>query len=300
MVLDFCPEFYVSGKENLLWQPENEEHQRRRWLAPKVDKAPKPVSKVPKAVPAAVPGMASTCAPFALTSEHAHRTTQPATMASYVVGQTSPGRELSKTYATARSLAGFRQVPATHTLLVPAVSVLDRSRVPAFTRTIQQPAVPMKQVHQTAPRVAMRVIQPAFYMPVQAQAAPQVAYPVSRETSFLGYKYHPMACPVYYVNNRILPRSVIVRRVQELIRSGHERQEVKNKMLERHFQELESCGSSCLDKLKSLRNEVRSEVESRQDAETKANQQLLSNECDAATSLLLRATEQLHSASSGS
>jgi len=119
----------------------------------------------------------------------------------------------------------------------------------------------------------------------------------------------------------------LMSRVQELIRSGHERQEVKNKMLERHFQELESCGSSCLDKLKSLRSEVRSEVESRQDAETKAqvleeelrrfrselegsrsvlnaqfsaNQQLLSNECDAATSLLLRATEQLHSASSGS
>lgn len=35
-------------------------------------------------------------------------------------------------------------------------------------------------------------------------------------------------------------------------------------------------------------------------AQFSANQQLLSNECDAATSLLLRATEQLHSASSGS
>ena len=206
MVLDLCPEFYVSGKENLLWQPENEEHQRRRWLAPKVDSAPKPVSKVPKAVPAAVPGMASTCAPAALTSERAHRTTQPTTMASYVVGQTSPGRELSKTYAT-RSVAGFRQVAATCTLLAPAVSVLDRSRVPAFTRTIQHPVVPMKQVHQTAPRYAMRVIQP-IYMPVQAQAAPQVVYPVCRETSFLGY--HPMAYPVY-VNNRILPPRVIVR-----------------------------------------------------------------------------------------
>mmetsp|Transcript_51610 Transcript_51610/g.107334 ORF Transcript_51610/g.107334 Transcript_51610/m.107334 type:complete len:208 (+) Transcript_51610:45-668(+) len=206
MVLDLCPEFYVSGKENLLWQPENEEHQRRRWLAPKVE-APKPVSKVPKAVPAAVPGMASTCAPVALTSERAHRTTQPTTMASYVVGQTSPGRELSRTYATARSVAGFRQVPATRTLLAPA-SVLDRSRVPAFTRNIQHPVVPMKQVHQTAPRVMMRVIQPAVYMPVQVQAAPQVVYPVSRETSFLGY--HPMAYPVY-VNNRVLPSRVIVR-----------------------------------------------------------------------------------------
>ena len=203
MVLDLCPEFYVSGKENLLWQPENEEHQRRRWLAPKVDEAPKPVSKVPKAVPAAVPGMASTCAPVALTSERAHRTTQPTTMVSYVVGQTSPGRELAKTYA--RRIAGFRQVPATHTLVAPAVSVLDRSRVPVFTRTIQHPAVPMKQ---TAPRVTMRVIQPAVYVPVQAQAAPQVVYPVSRETSFLGYC--PMAYPVY-VNNRILPPRVIVR-----------------------------------------------------------------------------------------
>ena len=208
MVLDLCPEFYVSGKENLLWQPENEEHQRRRWLAPKVDEAPKPVSKVPKAVPAAVPGMASTCAPVALTSERAHRTTQPATMVSYVVDQTSPGRELAKTYATDRRIAGFRQVPATHTLVAPAVSVLDRSRVPVFTRTIQHPAAPMKQVHQTAPHVTMRVIQPAVYMPAKAQAAPQVLYPVSRETSFLGY--YPMAYPVY-VNNRILPPRVIVR-----------------------------------------------------------------------------------------
>ena len=206
MVLDLCPEFYVSGKENLLWQPENEEHQRR--LAPKVDEAPKPVSKVPKAVPAAVPGMASTCAPVALTSERAHRTTQPATMVSYVVDQTSPGRELAKTYATDRRIAGFRQVPATHTLVAPAVSVLDRSRVPVFTRTIQHPAAPMKQVHQTAPHVTMRVIQPAVYMPAKAQAAPQVLYPVSRETSFLGY--YPMAYPVY-VNNRILPPRVIVR-----------------------------------------------------------------------------------------
>eukprot|EP00439_Symbiodinium_sp_Y106_P034850 s1284_g4.t1 len=55
----------------------------RRWLAPKVDEAPKPVSKVPKAVPAAVSGLASTSAPVALTSERAHRTTQPTTMASY-------------------------------------------------------------------------------------------------------------------------------------------------------------------------------------------------------------------------
>ncbi|OLP96341.1 hypothetical protein AK812_SmicGene21439 [Symbiodinium microadriaticum] len=66
----------------------------RRWLAPKTDGAPKPVSK-PEAVPAAVSGVASTCAPAALTSERAHRITQPTTMASYVVGQTSPGRELS-------------------------------------------------------------------------------------------------------------------------------------------------------------------------------------------------------------
>ena len=209
-MLDLCHELYVSGQENVFWQPENEEHQRRRWLAPKVE-APKPVSKVPKPVPAAVPGQASTCAPVALTSERAHRTTQPSTMASYVVGQTSPVHELSRTYAvnaTARSIAGFRQVPATRTLLAPAVSVLEKSRVPAFQRTIQHPAVPLKQVHQTAPRVMMRVIQPAVYMPVQVQAAPQFAYPISRETSFLGY--HPMAYPVY-VNNRVLPSHVIVR-----------------------------------------------------------------------------------------
>ena len=97
-MLDLCHELYVSGQENVFWQPENEEHQRRRWLAPKVE-APKPVSKVPKPVPAAVPGQASTCAPVALTSQRAHRTTQPSTMASYVVGQTSPAHELSRTYA---------------------------------------------------------------------------------------------------------------------------------------------------------------------------------------------------------
>ena len=167
-MLDLCHELYVSGQENLFWQPENEEHQRRRWLAPKVE-APKPVSKVPKPVPA-VSRLASTCAPVALTSERAHRTTQP-TMASYVVGQTSPAPELSRTYigpgklsrtyigpgklrcGGARSIAGFRQVPSTRTLLAPAVSVLEKSRVPAFQRAIQHPAVPVKQVHQTAPRV---------------------------------------------------------------------------------------------------------------------------------------------------
>ncbi|OLP96345.1 hypothetical protein AK812_SmicGene21435 [Symbiodinium microadriaticum] len=64
------------------------------------------------------------------------------------------------------------------------------------------------EVHQTAPRVTMRVIQPVVYMPVQARALPQVVYPMSRETSFLGY--HPMAYPVY-VNNRVLAPRVIVR-----------------------------------------------------------------------------------------
>ncbi|CAE7699755.1 unnamed protein product [Symbiodinium sp. CCMP2592] len=201
MVLDLCHELYVNGQENLFWQPENEEHQRRRWLAPKVE-APKPVSKVLKAVPA-VSGLASTCAPVALTSQRIHRTTQPTTVASYVVGQTSPGRELSRTYATARSMAGFRQVPATGTLLAPAASVLEKSRVPAFQRSIQHPAVPVKQVHHTAPRVTMRV-----YMPVLVQAAPQVVHPMPRETSFL--RYHPMAYPVS-VNNRVLNPRVIVR-----------------------------------------------------------------------------------------
>ncbi|CAE7494872.1 unnamed protein product [Symbiodinium sp. CCMP2456] len=42
MVLDICPELYVGGDENLLWQPEKEETQRRRWLAPK--EAPTPVT----------------------------------------------------------------------------------------------------------------------------------------------------------------------------------------------------------------------------------------------------------------
>ena len=147
-MLDLCHELYVSGQENVFWQPENEEHQRRRWLAPKGE-APKPVSKVPKHV-AAVSRLASTCAPVALTSERAHRTTQP-TMASYVVGQTSPAPELSRTYIGPGKLRC--QVPSTRTLLAPAVSVLEKSRVPAFQRAIQHPAVPVKQVHQTAPRV---------------------------------------------------------------------------------------------------------------------------------------------------
>ena len=95
MVLDCCPEFYVGGKENLLWQPPNDEHQRRCWLAPKADvAAADPVAKkTSKAVPA---GLATTLAPAALSSRNV---------------QTSAGRKLSRTYATAHSIAGFRRVP---------------------------------------------------------------------------------------------------------------------------------------------------------------------------------------------
>ena len=94
MVLDLCPEFYVGGKENLLWQPEIEEHQRRCWLAPKPDVAADNVSKkMPKAAPA---GPATTLAPAALSSRYV---------------QISPAQKLSGTYASARSITGFRQVP---------------------------------------------------------------------------------------------------------------------------------------------------------------------------------------------
>ena len=92
MVLDLCPEFYIGGKEDLIWLPANEEHQRRCWLAPKPDVAADPVSeKMPKAVQA---GLATTVAPAALSLRYA---------------QTSPRQELSRTYATSR-IAGFRQV----------------------------------------------------------------------------------------------------------------------------------------------------------------------------------------------
>ncbi|CAE7940842.1 Tmem189, partial [Symbiodinium necroappetens] len=94
MVLDLCPELYDGGKEHLLWHPENEETQRRRWLAP--NEAPKPVAvNVPKAVPATIVVPAS--------SQRTQRTMGPSY--SYVVGH-GPGRELSRTYASARSVAG--------------------------------------------------------------------------------------------------------------------------------------------------------------------------------------------------
>ena len=100
MVLDLCPEFYVGGKENHLWHPENEETQFRRWLAPKEAPQRGPV-EVPKPAPA------TTIAPAAFSSKRTQRTT--AASYSYVVGH-GPGRELSRTYATGRRVAGW-QVP---------------------------------------------------------------------------------------------------------------------------------------------------------------------------------------------
>ena len=99
MVLDLCPEFYVGSKENLenlVWQPEAEEHQRRRWLAPKVEvAAPKLVpNKVPNAVPAFVSVSAPTVPTVAPSSERAHRKT---TMAPCTISQTSRGPEISQT-----------------------------------------------------------------------------------------------------------------------------------------------------------------------------------------------------------
>ena len=80
MVLDLCPEFYVGGKENQLWHPENEETQELCLLV-------LGVPKVRKAAPA------TTVAPAAFSSEHTQHTT--AAFYSYVVGH-GPGRELSR------------------------------------------------------------------------------------------------------------------------------------------------------------------------------------------------------------
>ena len=211
MVLDLCPEFYVGSKENLenlVWQPEAEEHQRRRWLAPKVEvAAPK---LVPNKVPNAVPAFVSVSAPtvpqvptVALSSEHAQHKT---TMVPRIIAQTSSGRELSRTCAAAHTIAGFHQVA---TRPAPVASVLDRSRYQAFPGTIPHPAVFMKAVPQPAPPVTIRVVQPAVYMQVQTPQ-PQPVYPI-RETSFLG-GYQPIVYSSVYVSRRVLlPPRVLVR-----------------------------------------------------------------------------------------
>ena len=94
MVLDLCPEFYVGGKETHLWHPANAETQFLCLLV-------LGVPKVRKAAPA------TTVAPAAFSSQRTQRTT--AASYPFVVGH-GPGRELSRTYATARSVAGW-QVP---------------------------------------------------------------------------------------------------------------------------------------------------------------------------------------------
>lgn len=113
MVLDLCPDFYDGGKEHLLWHPENEETQRRRWLAP--NEAPKPVAvNAPKAVPATIVVPAS--------SQRTQRTMGPS---SYVVGH-GPGRELSRTYASARSVAGCQAPGSKPSALSPQTLPLRR------------------------------------------------------------------------------------------------------------------------------------------------------------------------------
>mmetsp|Transcript_18288 Transcript_18288/g.38324 ORF Transcript_18288/g.38324 Transcript_18288/m.38324 type:complete len:199 (+) Transcript_18288:48-644(+) len=197
MVLDLCPEFYVGGKENLLWQPEIEEHQRRCWLAPKPDVAADNVSKkMPKAAPA---GPATTLAPAALSSRYV---------------QISPAQKLSGTYASARSITGCPGYSGTApksavTVAKPASSLLvDRSRCVAFPSTTQHPAVIIKGVHSTAPRVTMRIVQPATFMPyMQVRAPSQPVYLMPRETSYLG-GYLP---PVYAINRIVLPPRVLLR-----------------------------------------------------------------------------------------
>ncbi|CAE7693733.1 unnamed protein product [Symbiodinium necroappetens] len=191
MVLDLCPERYDGGKEHLLWHPEDEETQRRRWLAPD---APKPVPvKVPKAVPGA-----TTVTPAS--SEHTRRTM--AASFSYVVGQ-GPG--------------GFNTY--TNTIPKPAVkvsnmgaSILDRSRCAAFPHTAytaQHPAVRVRAVCQAAPPVTVYVVHPPVY--VQARAAPLHVHSMSRETSFFG-GIRPIVYSAVYVSNRfILPPRALVR-----------------------------------------------------------------------------------------
>ncbi|CAE6967929.1 unnamed protein product [Symbiodinium sp. CCMP2456] len=199
MVLDLCPEFYVCGKENLLWQPEDDEHQRRCWLAPKPDVgAADPVAKkMPKAVP---DGLATTVAPAALSSRYV---------------QTFAGRELSRTYATAHSIAGCPVYSGTVpksavTLAQPPGLPLDRSRCMAILPAVQHPATIIKRVRKAAPRVTMRVVQPAAMPYMQVRFPVQPVYPMSRETSFLGG--YPMAYSSVYVSNRVvLPPRVLVR-----------------------------------------------------------------------------------------
>ena len=209
MVLDLCPEFYVGSKENLenlVWQPEAEEHQRRRWLAPKVEvAAPKLVpNKVPNAVPAFVSVSAPTVPQVPTSSERAHRKT---TMAPCTIAQTSRGPEISQTRVAAHSIAGFHQVA---TRPAPVASVLGRSRYQAFPRTIPHPAVFMKAVPQPAPPVTIRVVQPAVYMQVQATPQPRPVYPI-RETSFLG-GYQPIVHSSVYVSNPVfLPTRMLGR-----------------------------------------------------------------------------------------
>ncbi|CAE7494906.1 unnamed protein product [Symbiodinium sp. CCMP2456] len=193
MVLDICPELYVGGNENHLWQPENEETQRRRWLAPK--EAPTPVSakepKVPKAV------AATTVAPAALCSA------PYSTPYSYVLGH-APGHELSRTYA-ARSVAG-RFPCHTKTIPNPAVKMVASTATSIFDRS-RCPAVHMQGFQRGAPPVY--VIRPVVY--VQSRAAPLRAHPMIRETSFLG-GYRPMTYSQVYVRSRvILPPRVLVR-----------------------------------------------------------------------------------------
>ena len=78
----------------------------------------------------------------------------------------------------------------------------------ACPRTVQHPAVIIKAVRNTAPRVTMRIVQPAIYMPyMQVRAPSQPVYLMSRETSFLG-GYHPSV----YANDRmVLTPCVLVR-----------------------------------------------------------------------------------------
>ena len=214
MVLDLCPEFYVGSKENLenlVWQPQNEEHQRRRWLAPKVEvAAPKLVSNnVPKAVPASVSGPALTCPPVPTVAPSSERAQRKTTMAPRIA-ETSQGH-VSQACATARTIGGLRQVPTRTLAPAPVPSVLDRSRCPAFPRTIHHPAVYMKAVPQPALPVTMRIVQPAVYVQVPATPQPQPVYrnPI-RETSFLG-RYQPIVHSSVYVSSRVFfpPRLLV-------------------------------------------------------------------------------------------
>ena len=101
-VLDSCPELYVGIKDNLPWQPESDEQQRRGWLAPQVVVAAAgPVSRrCPR--PESRNGLDHRAPASSCSTRAQHKTL----MAPYTTAQTSPGRELSRLPPSSNSCVG--------------------------------------------------------------------------------------------------------------------------------------------------------------------------------------------------